>query len=88
MNIRIILVAILLLIALYLFTGCTSADRAKLGSIGSHHKITLYSGGIAVKVWHSSGYINNEEHSDGYYFMDDTSGKLIRVSGNIVIEQE
>jgi len=78
----------IVLISLMILVGCTSADRAKFGSLGSRHKITLYSGGIAVKVWHSTGYINNEEHSDGYYFMDDATGKLIRVSGNIVIEQE
>jgi hypothetical protein len=88
MNIKIIILAILLTLALYLFTGCTSADRAKVFAYGSHHKITLYSGGIAVRTWHSSGAINNEEHSDGYYFMDDSTGKLIRVSGQIVIEQE
>jgi len=77
----------LLLITL-LVTGCTTADRAKVFALGSHHKITLYSGGIAVRSWHSSGAINNEEHSDGYYFMDDSSGKLIQVSGPVVIEQE
>lgn len=87
MNIRNIVGFILLLVILSSI-GCTSADRAKLGSIGSHHKITLYSGGIAVRTWHSSGVIQNEEHSDGFYFMDDATGKLIRVSGQIVIEQE
>jgi hypothetical protein len=87
MNIRLLLGAVVIAIILST-TGCTSADRAKLGSIGSHHKITLYSGGIAVRTWHSCGYINNEEHSDGYYFEDDLTHKLIRVSGSIVIEQE
>jgi hypothetical protein len=87
MNIRLLLGAIAIAIILA-STGCTSADRAKIGSLGSHHKITLYSGGVAVRTWHSSGYINNEEHSDGYYFEDDITHKLIRVSGSIVIEQE
>ena len=88
MKIKIILLSILLILALYLTTGCTNADRAKWASLGGNHKITLYSGGVAVRVWHSSGYIQNEEHSDGFYFKDDASGKLIRVSGQIVIEQE
>jgi hypothetical protein len=88
MNIKIILLAILLTLSLYLFTGCTGASIAKFESLGSKHKITLYSGGIAVRTWHSTGYIQNEEHSDGFYFKDDVSGKLIRVSGDIVIEQE
>ncbi|NDB85215.1 MAG: hypothetical protein EB127_21310 [Alphaproteobacteria bacterium] len=84
MNIKLILLAILLLIVIFLFTGCTNAERAKMFALGSKHKITLYSGGIAV----TSGVIQNEERSDGYYFMDDDSHRLIRVSGNIVIEQE
>ena len=79
---------ILFILIAFLLISCTSADRAKLGSLGSHHKITLYSGGIAVRVWHSTGYINNEEHSDGYYFMDDATRRLVRVSGDLVIEQE
>jgi len=78
----------ILLVSLMLLTGCTSADRAKFGSLGSKHKITLYSGGTAVRTWYSSGVIQNEEHSDGYYFMDDTTHRLVRVSGQIVIEQE
>jgi hypothetical protein len=88
MNIKTILLAILLTLMLYFCAGCTGASIAKWESLGSKHKITLYSGGIAVRTWHSTGYIQNEEHSDGYYFKDDSSGKLIRVSGDLVIEQE
>ena len=87
MNIRNIVGLILLLVILSC-TGCTGASIAKFESLGSKHKITLYSGGVAVRTWHSTGYIQNEEHSDGFYFKDDVSGKLIRVSGQIVIEQE
>lgn len=79
---------LLSLIAIVSLAGCTSADRAKVFALGSKHKITLYSGGVAVRVWHSSGAISNKEHSDGYYFMDDATGKLVSVSGQIVIEQE
>jgi hypothetical protein len=80
--------AFLLVLLTITLVGCTSADRANLGSIGVKQKVTLYSGGIAGRTWHSSGYINNEEHSDGYYFMDDETHKLVRVSGEIVVEQE
>jgi len=88
MKIKNIILFGLLIWAILSTTGCTSADRAKLSAFGSHHKITLYSGGIAVRTWHSSGAINNEEHSDGFYFMDDSTHRLVRVSGQIVIEQE
>jgi hypothetical protein len=88
MNIRNILLFGLLIWAILLTTGCTNAERAKWGSLGGKHKITLYSGGIAVRVWHSTGYIKNEEHSDGYYFEDDLTHKLVTISGEVAIEQE
>lgn len=81
------LVLISLVLSMFL-SSCTSADRAKIFSYGSHHKITLYSGGVPVRVWHSSGAISNEEKSDGYYFQDDQTGKLVGISGTVVIEQE
>ena len=87
MNIRLLLGAIAIAIILST-TGCTNAERAKWGSLGGRHKITLYSGGVAVRVWHSTGYIKNEEHSDGYYFEDDTTHKLVTISGEVAIEQE
>jgi hypothetical protein len=88
MKLRIIIALIGILLLISLLNGCTSADRAKVFAYGSKHKITLYSGGIAVRVWHSSGAISNEEKSDGYYFMDDATHKLVSVSGQVVIEQE
>jgi len=79
---------VLLFISLMCVMGCSKADRAAIFAIGSKHRITLYSGGIAVRSWVSSGKIENEDRSDGYYFQDDATGKLIRVSGQILIEQE
>jgi len=79
---------IIVIVALLGLLGCSKAQRASICAIGSKHRITLYNGGIAVRSWVSSGVIENEERSDGYYFQDDATGKLIRVSGDIVIEQE
>jgi len=79
---------VLVIIALLGLLGCSRAQRANILAIGSKHRITLYSGSSAVRSWVSSGAIENEEKSDGYYFQDDATGKLIRVSGSIVIEQE
>jgi hypothetical protein len=76
------------LLSVALLSGCTNAQRAKWSSLGGKHKITFYSGGIAVRVWHTSGYVQNEEKSDGYYFQDDATGKLVTISGEVVIEQE
>jgi hypothetical protein len=79
---------LILIICLFSVLGCSRAKRSAILAINSKHRITLYSGGQAVRTWVSSGKIENESKSDGYYFQDDKTGKLIRVSGQILIEQE
>lgn len=71
-----------------LFSGCTGAAYQKSMSYGSAHKVTLYSGGVAVRTWTSTGKVLSEEKSDGYYFEDKATGKLVEVAGTIVIERE
>jgi hypothetical protein len=78
----------LLVAPLIAAAGCTDAQIAKVGALGSGHKITLYSGGQAVREFHTDGKVVSEEKSDGYYFMDRATGKLVEVSGDVVIEQE
>ena len=73
-----------LLISATLFS-CTDAKQAKLGSLGKKHKIEMYSGGQKVKEWISTGKVCSESSSDGYYFFDSKTGKLIEVSGDVVI---
>lgn len=70
-----------------LLTGCKDSDRAQWRSMSSKHRVTVYSGGKAVGVWTSTGNVSNQEHSDGYYFEDEETHKLIEVSGTVVIEQ-
>jgi hypothetical protein len=69
-------------------TGCKDSTRAQWESLGTKHKIYVYSGGVCVKTYESTGNVSNEAHSDGYYFEDSTTHKLIEVSGTVVIEQE
>ena len=65
--------------------SCSGADSAKFFSNASKHKIQLYSGGVMVREWVSTGRVQNEKNSDGYYFKDLTTGKLVCVSGDVVI---
>ena len=67
--------------------GCTDTDVSKIFAIGKSGTVKLYSGGIIVEQWQSTGYVHTEEKSDGYLFKDSKTGKLIRVSGDVVIEQ-
>ena len=68
--------------------GCYSAQMSQFGAIGADFTVTLYSGGQAMKTWHSSGKVLTEGDSDGWYFTDRATGKLVRVSGTVAIEQE
>ena len=68
--------------------GCFAADRANILSSQANHHVTVYSGGVAVKSYDSIGAVMNEGKSDGFFFMDKATGKLVQVSGTVVIEQE
>jgi uncharacterized protein YdeI (BOF family) len=69
-------------------TGCTEADRAQLNGYGGTFKITLYAAsGSEIKSWVSEGKVHTEAGSDGYYFNDTSTNKLVRVTGTIIVEQ-
>jgi len=69
-------------------SGCTDATRSKLMGYGSRFKVTLYAcDGNVIREWISSGKVKSEETTDGYYFMDQASGRLIEVTGTLVIEK-
>jgi hypothetical protein len=75
-----------LIIGLFILSlSCTDATRSKLGGYGDEFKIEMYSGGQMVREWTSSGKVLSEEGSDGYYFNDKNTGKLVEVSGEVVI---
>jgi hypothetical protein len=79
-----------LLAALLLgLTACKDADISQLQSLGSRHKVTLYAcDGHAIQTWQATGNVSNEGNSDGWYFKDEQTGKLIEVTGTLVIEQQ
>jgi hypothetical protein len=70
---------------LFALSSCTDATKAKLGGYGDEHKVEMYSGGVKVREWTASGKVQSEEQSDGYYFNDKETGKLVEVSGDVVI---
>jgi hypothetical protein len=70
-----------------LICSCTDASRARITGYGDEYKVEMYSGGQMVRSWTSSGKVHSEEGSDGYFFNDKASGKLIEVTGDIVITQ-
>jgi hypothetical protein len=68
------------------FASCTDATRAKLGGYGDTYTIKVMSCDTII-TYKSSGKVISENGSDGYYFNDVTTGKLIEVSGTVIIEQ-
>jgi hypothetical protein len=74
--------AILFLIAL---AGCTRAQMSQIGALGSPGHITCYSGGKVIYEGDSTGKIATEDRSDGWFFEDAATRRLVRVSGACVI---
>jgi len=73
--------------ALLTFSGCKDATWSQVKALGNEHIITLYGcDGKIIKQWTSTGSVSNEANSDGWYFEDKATGKLIEVTGTLVIE--
>jgi hypothetical protein len=85
----ILLIAMALLALIMLVVGCKDAEIQQIKSIGSRHRVTLYGAtGTVIKQWEATGNVSNEQNSDGWYFKDAQTGKLVEVTGTLVIEQE
>jgi hypothetical protein len=65
--------------------GCSSGNYAAWSAWGKPHHIKQFSGGKLIGEWDSVGKIENESHSDGYYFEDKATRRLILVSGDVQI---
>lgn len=76
-----------ILVFMCFMAGCKDATRAEFSSLGKQHQVDLYSGGIKVRSWVATGNVSNQSNSDGYCFMDRETGKLVEVSGTVVITQ-
>lgn len=83
---RTLLIASLLAVAAA-SAGCTDVSRAQFSAYSTPHRITMYSAtGQVIKVWETDGKVANASGSDGYEFKDKATGKLIMVSGSVIIE--
>ena len=70
-------------------SSCTDSFQAKIGGYGDEFKIEMINcDGTVAREWISTGKVNSEEGSDGYYFMDKETSKLIEVTGRMVITKQ
>jgi hypothetical protein len=74
------------IVAVLFLTGCTNADIAQWGALGSPADIVCYSGGKVIYQGRSTGKVSTENQSDGWYFQDASDKRLVRVSGQCVIK--
>lgn len=81
--------ALFMLLSLVFVFSCTDSSLAKIGGYGDSFSIELVNcDGTITHKWISTGKVNSESGSDGYYFMDASSGKLIEVSGTLIITKQ
>ena len=57
----------------------------QLTSLGQSGHIKVYSGGVLIYEGDSTGKIS-KYNSNGYYFEDAKTRKLVRITGDIIIE--
>jgi len=81
-----IFVAFAILLATVITLGCMYATVKNYTSIGSSAVVKLYSGGVLVEQWKSTGKVLSENSSDGWRFVCEETDKLIRVTGTVVVE--
>ena len=75
----------LLVVSLLLLTACGDAQLAKVEALGSDADIKCYSGGKMIFEGRSSGRVFTEDKSDGWFWKDSQTGKLVRSNGDCVI---
>lgn len=68
-----------------LAVSCTDGFKGKISSYGDSRSIECYSGGKLIYSGTSTGKIESEQNSDGYFFVEKGTEKLLEVSGNCVI---
>lgn len=80
----------IILLGIFLLSlSCTDAKRAKLGGYGDEFKVELVNcDGTITHSWISSGKVASEKNSDGYYFNEKETGKLIEVTGTLIITKQ
>jgi hypothetical protein len=85
LNIRFVAMAAFLCLSILPATGCSRAQQAEIGAWGQRRHIKQYSGGKLINEWYSTGLVKAEAESDGYYFEDEKTHTVVRVSGDIQI---
>ena len=72
-----------------LMSGCTGTSRSRDYNVWATYDISLYGiDGKPIGHWTSQGKVYSETSSDGWFFTDSKTGKLMCVSGFVIIKQQ
>jgi hypothetical protein len=77
--------ALVVILLVAFSTGCTDAEVSRLMAYGDPHHIRVFSGGVLIGEWTTTGAVINENRSDGYIFTDAATKQMVRVSGEVII---
>lgn len=82
-------ISFILCLSVLLLASCTDARKARIGGFNDEFSVELVNcEGEVYREYTSTGKVLSEESSDGYYFKDKKSGKLIEVTGNLIITKK
>jgi hypothetical protein len=79
---------LILLVCAVGFSGCTDGARAKYGAMGNTAEIVCYSGGVEIMRTKSTGMVGSEEKSDGWFFNDAKTNRLVRTNADCIIRSD
>jgi hypothetical protein len=68
--------------------GCYKADNARMMAWGSNWSVTVKNPDGTREYYETNGKPKSEGNSDGYYFLDRETGKIVEVSGSVTIKQK
>jgi len=85
-------IAFMILAALTL-TACSGSTQNAWQKTATDYsradfKVTLYSGGQVIRTWDLKNTFVNDEDQSGMVYFFDTNGKMVRLTGDVVIEQQ
>lgn len=80
------LLFLVLSLSTVMMVGCTDAEMGKLVALGNRAHIKCYSGGVLIYDGESSGKVQSESSSDGYYFVPKGNSMPIEISGDCKIQ--
>lgn len=63
--------------------GCTDADKASWGTLGTPSEVTCYSGGQEVFKDISTGTLQSD--GDGIYYKSQTTGKYVKAFADCIV---